>query len=461
MRVSFPNYKRSLLNFMSSIMKEFGFSSCYSSIKEVDRVLQYGYTNVLVLVFDGLRAYDVDFYLKDSSFLVKNQLKNITSVFPSSRGVTLNSLGTGEISLNNDNRKDIVSLINDKEASQAYGVFPFGEGSYKDRCEMYDRIINLTKGSGKKYIYAYCDDCNDLVVINNEIECLCSKLEDCVVFVTSNVGRIDEIDDFDLLNYPTFLNMINDYKYLSNRCMLISVKNSCEFLTFFDDNFSKMFRLISLHDENKFVNNKTIFSDLSYDFAIVGVRNWCFSFNNDYTGGVSDMEMLLPLFAISRKKSKDQGVVRKLRSEDYYDFLELMNQFQIKRNSMRSDIFRKAHAVIKSEFVNLCDGVKGECVYVYAVEEKLVGFVQFELINTSVDRLYSDRIIVRISKIYVLEQYRRNGIGTQLFEAVLNYSKKARVDALEFLTWNFDEDVQKFLKHFQMEPLNFSYEIKL
>ena len=132
----------------------------------------------------------------------------------------------------------------------------------------------------------------------------------------------------------------------------------------------------------------------------------------------------------------------------------------IKRNSIRGDIFRKAHSVTKSEFINLCDGAKGEIVYVYAIEEKVVGFVQFELINSSVDRLYSDRIIVRISKIYVLEQYRRKGIGTQLFEAVLIYSKKVRVDALECLTWSFEEDVQKFWEHFEMKPLNFSYEMK-
>ncbi len=461
MRVSFPNYKRSLVNFTGSIMKEFGFSSCYSSIKEVDRILQYGYTNVLVLVFDGLRADDVDFYLKSGSFLVKNQLKNITSVFPSNRDVTLNSLATGEIFLDNNSKKDIISLINDKKDSQAYGVFPSGEGSYKDRSEMYDRIINLTKGSGKKYIYAYCGDCNDLVVINDEIESLCNKLEDCVVFVTSNIGRIDKVEGFDLSNYPTFFDMVNDFKYLSNRCMFVSVKNSCEFLTFFDDNFSKMFRLIPLHEENKFSNDVSIFSNLSYDFAIVSVRNWCFSFNDDYTGGVSDREMLLPLFAISRKKAKDQGMVRKLGIDDYSDFLGLMDKFQIKRNSIRGDIFRKAHSVTKSEFINLCDGAKGEIVYVYAIEEKVVGFVQFELINSSVDRLYSDRIVVKISKIYVLEQYRRKGIGTQLFEAVLIYSKKVRVDALECLTWSFEEDVQKFLEHFEMKPLNFSYEMKL
>lgn len=87
-----PDYKNSIVNFSSSIIKAFGGQPLYSTLPELNFLSQS--QNIIFLLIDGL-GYD---YLQkngQNSFLQKHCLTKITSVFPSTTATATTGLETG------------------------------------------------------------------------------------------------------------------------------------------------------------------------------------------------------------------------------------------------------------------------------------------------------------------------------------------------------------------------------
>lgn len=463
MKAYFPNYKYSLVNLAGSIMKEFGLEGFYPSNRSLDKILKYNYSNVIVIVYDGLGANEADVFIKENTFLGKHRLKNLSSVFPSTKDVTLNALTVGKL-FSNNNEESIITRINKQNEHHAYGIFPEGLGSYKNRDEMYKRIINLCDGNSKKYIYAYCDD-YDLTTLDAEIEALTDNIVDSIVFVVSNRGEyFDELIETDLNLYPKFLDTLNDYKLIEGRFLLVSVENEEKFLEEFNHYFTKGFRLLKKEEAlEKLILDNDEFYSYAYDYIIVGRENIYFKNDNGLKyGGISENEMLVPLFNVCRKKKDDQVVIRRVKYEDYEDFAKLANQFHGNRAANRKDIFQKTSASFsRPDFYNLCNSFAGKLIYVYVLSEKIIGYVKFDLDDHRGSRTYTDKCALRIYELYVLEEFRRQGVAKSLYEEVLKYAKRVRADRIEFLVWDFEEETKQFVDSLQMKVQSYCYEIRL
>jgi hypothetical protein len=77
-----PDYKNSILNITSSILKSYGINSRYSTLDLLDSVLEKRYKNVVLMIFDGMGIDILENNLPDDSFLRRNNRQHITSVFP-------------------------------------------------------------------------------------------------------------------------------------------------------------------------------------------------------------------------------------------------------------------------------------------------------------------------------------------------------------------------------------------
>jgi len=199
----YPDYKNSIVNLTSSILKAFNVNSPYSSLRELDDLKNY--KNIVLLLIDGL-GYEYLQKYGQGSELNKHCLKKITSVFPSTTASATTSLETGvapqqhgitgwfmflkEIgvlakvlpfkpryggqSFSSDNicRKDIFTekRIVDKIKSAAFVIYPghIIDGKvnkkskslvgYKNLNDMFLQIKKTIKSSnGRKYIHAYWD----------------------------------------------------------------------------------------------------------------------------------------------------------------------------------------------------------------------------------------------------------------------------------------------------------------
>lgn len=52
--MKFPDYSRSLLSLVSSILGHFGVGAAHATLPEMDSYLEKNYKNVVVMLFDGM-----------------------------------------------------------------------------------------------------------------------------------------------------------------------------------------------------------------------------------------------------------------------------------------------------------------------------------------------------------------------------------------------------------------------
>lgn len=77
-----PNYDKSILNIVSSIMNYYDLTSNYTTLRELDQYLTKDYDNVLLMVFDGMGISTVDKHLHSDSLIKQFNADALTSVYP-------------------------------------------------------------------------------------------------------------------------------------------------------------------------------------------------------------------------------------------------------------------------------------------------------------------------------------------------------------------------------------------
>lgn len=91
----FPDYKNSIKNVSASFSKFLGVEDG-STIFELDKELEKKYKNVVFIVFDGM-GVDVLKKIAPNSIMMKNTIKTITSVFPSTTTNATTTLLTNKL----------------------------------------------------------------------------------------------------------------------------------------------------------------------------------------------------------------------------------------------------------------------------------------------------------------------------------------------------------------------------
>jgi len=217
----YPDYKHSIVNLTSSILKAFNINSHYIPLKELGDLKKY--KNIILLLIDGLGYEYIQEYGQGSE-LSKHCLNKITSVFPSTTASATTTLETGvapqqhgitgwfmflkEIGVltkilpfksryggqnfteDNFQRKDIFieKRIVDKIKSSAFIIYPehIIDGKvnkksksllgYKNLNDLFSQVTKIIKSSNKKkYIYVYWDKFDALC---NENGCASKKVND-------------------------------------------------------------------------------------------------------------------------------------------------------------------------------------------------------------------------------------------------------------------------------------------
>lgn len=327
------NYNECITNFACSIRKYFDLEYKHNTLEYIDNILnEYQPKNVVTILYDGMGTNIIDRVLDKESFLIKNRIKNITTVFPATTVAATTSILTGlnpvetgmlgwdiyykEIDkiittfLNYEKAdpeckvlpeakkykekymitKSIMSEINSKGKYTGHGLFPFGKSPYKDLNDMYNLIEQKCNEPDKKYIYAYCEDpdstmhelgtdCekvkNIITDINNKVEQLSKKLKDTIIFIIADHGHKD-IENIFLSDYPDILECLIRNTSLEPRAVNFFVKEEKkqEFVKLFNKYFSEDF---DLYNKEEVINSKLfgdgtenpIFKDALGDFLAI------------------------------------------------------------------------------------------------------------------------------------------------------------------------------------------------
>ena len=338
MKLLYPDYSKCLVNLSNSILKYFNIEPYNDSLKELDNVLEeHDYNNVVLILNDGLGSKVLDKNLSKDSFLRKNKLMDITSVFPATTVAATTSVITGlcpiehgllgwysyirdidkvivtylnnikhtdiqaaDFSIMNKyyNYKSIMDLINDTGIYKAYGVSPYLDTKYglDNPDDMYNIILNLCNKRGKKFIYCYYNEpdhlmhelgVNNIIVkdkikyINNKIEELSNKLKDTLIIVTADHGLVDTKYIF-IENYSILQDTLIRETSIEPRATTYFVKNNKKdiFVEEFNKHFKKDFILLTKEEviqSNLFgygTPNRRFESSLG-DYLSISISNKC------------------------------------------------------------------------------------------------------------------------------------------------------------------------------------------
>ena len=191
MRKVLPDYNRCLVNLSQSILKHFGVETSTNTLPAVDAMLDKGYSNVVVLLLDGMGVETMERILDKDGPFRRNLKLSYSSVFPPTTVAATTSLLSGKMPSSHgwlgwDNYypeldrnvtvflnkiqgtdipaapyhvadtftpyKNILELIEEK-GGKAYGASPFLPPNPKSLEEILDRIRTLCSTDGKKFIY--------------------------------------------------------------------------------------------------------------------------------------------------------------------------------------------------------------------------------------------------------------------------------------------------------------------
>ena len=330
------DFDRSILAVSNSILNHFNVSPKYKTLKELDNVLDKNYKNVVYMIVDCLGTSILNKHLSKDSFLRKNVVVDISTVFPpttASATTTFHSglppVSTGwlgwsnyfpqydkviENFLNTDlytgkpigypsvsetilKYKSIYEQILESNKDIEYHkVFPpFDKNGVKSFEQMCERIADIVSTSNnKKIISAYWNEpdhsihrlgVNSAEVskiindINIQIEFLASKLQDTVVIICADHGGID-IENISLNNYPSIYKTFEKLPAIEGRCLSFFIKKNEHKI--FSHEFNKYFgEEFLLYTKKEFLttnlfgvgNNHPNFDDFIGDFIAVAVGN--------------------------------------------------------------------------------------------------------------------------------------------------------------------------------------------
>lgn len=341
MKLLYPDYNKCLVNISNSILRYFNIDTYHNSLKELDNLLEeHDYKNVVLILNDGLGSTVLDNNLAKDSFLCKNKLMDITSVFPATTVSATTSVITGlypiehgllgwysyikdidkvivtylntikntnipaaDYSIINKyyNSKTIIDSINETGIYKAYGVSPFLDTKYDfdNPDDMYNIILNLCNKTGKKFIYCYyCEPdslmhelgVNNIIVkdkikyINNKTKELSNKLKDTLIIVTADHGLLNNVKYIFLENYPKIQDTLIRETSIEPRATTYFVKNNKKdiFLEEFNKYFKKDFILLTKDEviqKNLFgygTPNSRFKSSLG-DYLSISISNKCIS----------------------------------------------------------------------------------------------------------------------------------------------------------------------------------------
>lgn len=328
------NYNECLTNLACSIRKYFGLDYKHNTLDYIDKIIdEYKPKNIVTILCDGMGSNIMDRMLDKDSFLVRNRLKAITTVFPATTVAATTSMLTGlnpvetgmlgwdmyykdidktiTVFLNslkedtehkpldeakeyNDKhmiRKSISDEINEKGLYKGYTLFPFGINPYANIDDLYNKIETLCNEDGKKYIYAYddnpdhtmheigCDKPEIREIIedrNKRIESLSQKLNDTIIFVVADHGH-HNVKNLFIKDYPDIEECLLRNTSLEPRAINFFIKPEKRevFVNLFNKYFSDDFDLYEMDDviKSKLFGDgeeNEIFRDALGDYLAIG-----------------------------------------------------------------------------------------------------------------------------------------------------------------------------------------------
>ncbi len=330
--IQYPDYHNSLLNLINSVEKEFGVKNDHPTLELADQILNKGYRNVVLMVFDAMGSRNLPNLISEDSFLRRHLRAEISSVFPPTTTAAITTLESGlapaehswlgwslhfpevednvNIFVNTNDYdepvadyhvagrylpyKNVVEKINEKPGAHAESISYFGTYHVESLEELLDGVEKQCQEDGRHYLYTYWhepDNCMHqygatseeaaawVERINDELERLSDRLEDTVLFIVSDHGQLNSRNKY-IGDYPELLDTLKWLPSIEPRALAFHVKQGrdedfrSEFLKHFEEDYMLLSRQEVI--EKKLFGTGNIhlrFEEFLGDYLAIAINN--------------------------------------------------------------------------------------------------------------------------------------------------------------------------------------------
>ncbi len=295
-KISYPNYQKSTINMMASILKHYNYDSGYSTLKNLDEKLQDA-DNICLIILDGLGNNNLK-YASKNGFFETNKLDVISSVFPSTTVAAITTIQSGvspishgmlgwtlrfdEVNKNIDvfrnkytyfqenveidymsimKYKNIFTKIKENSNTKCFYYRPESIKNdlidginicYKDIRDGLKKLRNNLKSNANSFTYFYCDY-PDNIMHKKGTRSLAVKLKirslqrlikrytkgitNTTFIISADHGLINIEKSIDLYTDKKYAKMLSHHVSLESRATVLYVKN--KYLDEFKETFTK------------------------------------------------------------------------------------------------------------------------------------------------------------------------------------------------------------------------------
>lgn len=343
--IQYPNYDKSILSVISSILKYYGYDNGHKSLEVLDEMLKNKYENIVLMLFDGMGASILKKHLKDSDFLMQHWIDTISSVCPSTTACAIPTVESGKAPVEHSwlgwdmyfkeydanisvfentyqgSNEEIKDCNVAKKYIRYYNVFDRIKDITKGKVKTHDiskysdtnesaysceemlrRVVEISRDPSEDYIYTYVEEpdavmhalgtdheyVKENIKYINSLVCEISEiLKDSLIIVMADHGLIDT-ETIYLEDFPKIQDMLERRPSLESRALNFYIKK--EFKEEFKREFNKLFKedFILLTKEEIYsqklfgTGEKNIrIDDFIGDYIAFGVTNKAIEWNRE------------------------------------------------------------------------------------------------------------------------------------------------------------------------------------
>ena len=150
--------------------------------------------------------------------------------------------------------------------------------------------------------------------------------------------------------------------------------------------------------------------------------------------------------------------IREAAEADFPAIHELMRQVHQLHLESRPDIYRDVDPLTEEYYLTM---LSDSTVLLALDGEEAAGFCVFQIRPSYSNPLLVPRKMAFMDDLCVHVDYRRQGIGKQLFEAACRMAREDGAETLELMVWSFTENAVRFYAELGMTAKNLTMELKL
>lgn len=170
---------------------------------------------------------------------------------------------------------------------------------------------------------------------------------------------------------------------------------------------------------------------------------------------------IVPFLIWNQKAKTKSWVIRHPNEKEYSPFVHMSKEFEVIFRKGRPDIYDGKVVYSKSEFSTLCNPHQLGTLLIYEEDYNILGFIEAQLETSKKEARYKDTRIMKIKKIFVKKEYRRQKIATKLYEEIVKKAKEEKCDRIEVEVYSFTPEAKSFFASRGLKILSYQYETKV